>query len=761
MLRVLHWPLAGGLFGEGGHCSMSMRSLLASVGVACVAFSASAELEITEICARCQSKVPAQKDLGWVELHNNGTEAVNLANYKLLRTNRGKAPAPANISALCDRTVEPGAYTVVYTSEMFANGAAGTTVASYTYGNYGEIMVLPQKVNQKKYPMVQLYKVADDTLLQTVVVPVDLADNKSYTTQNGTRQILATPTPGAANNTTDAVAYGPNISSLYGVKKALDPWQPFPRAKVGEDYSVSFPVNPIDLSTSPDDAIQSVTLLYRVDTGTTIIAADEVPMSKTTSADKLLGDVYTATIPASAITTPGARVLFAAKITDGANRTFRSPSFKNPDDGYEWYGTIVEPTANQLSSTLQTLHLFVDANSKAQMDTDADKQDLTVVPYNARCGIYDSSKGFYYDNVRIDLRGNTSAGFAKKSHGLRFNKSQPLTCTDPVTGTKVTEIRKSSFTSEYADPSFLRQHLAFKLFNDYGSSAPFHYPVRLNLNGEFYQLAFHSERFTDELIEDCYGYDPLGYSYKNVGNFNDTTTNAGSIEKKTPDDDNEKDLAQLTTFIGKIAAAAQIGVDTDFAASPTYSAALTKVVVENFDLPAWINYLALARITHENDDVWANLSAYYDINGLGTWKPLAYDMNLSFGQYYNDVSGMSGITADDDAFKSHPFYGGYHVRVEALKTDKSRCCRAVEAVWQSAKFRRLYLRRLRTLMDEILKEPGTAKEATPFWQYASSITNAIVADAALDRAKTPIGSSCNKIWNWGNSAYGMTVADGM
>ncbi len=742
---------------------MSMRSLLASVVVACVAASASADLEITEICARCQSKVPAQKDLGWVELYNNGTEAVNLANYKLLRTNRGKAPAPANISALCDRTVEPGAYTVVYTSEMFANGAAATEVASYTYGNYGEIMVLPQKVNQKKYPMVQLYKAADDTLLQTVVVPVDLADNKSYTTQNGTRQILATPTPGAANNTTDAVAYGPNISSLYGVKKALDPWQAFPLAKVGEAYSVSFPVNPIDLSTSPDDAIQSVTLLYRVDTGTTIIAADEVPMSKTTSADKLLGDVYTATIPASAITTPGARVLFAAKITDGANRTFRSPSFKNPDDGYEWYGTIVEPTADQLSSTLQTLHLFVDANSKVQMDKDTDDQNLTVVPYNARCGIYDSSTGFYYDNVRIDLRGNTSASFAKKSHGLRFNKSQPLTCTDPVTGTKVTEIRKSSFTSEYADPSFLRQHLAFKLFNDYGSSAPFHYPVRLNRNGEFYQLAFHSERFTDELIEDCYGYDPLGYSYKNVGNFNGTTTNAGSIEKKTPDDDNEKDLAQLTTFIAKIADAAQIGVDTDFAASPTYSAALTKVVVENFDLPAWINYLALARITHENDDVWANLSAYYDINGLGTWKPLAYDMNLSFGQYYNDVSSMSGsgITADNDAFKSHPFYGGFHVRVEALKTDKSRCCRAVEAVWQSEKFRRLYLRRLRTLMDEILKEPGTAKEATPFWQYASSITNAIVADAALDRATTPIYNTCNKIWNWGSSTYKMTVADGM
>ena len=104
------------------------------------------------------------------------------------------------------------------------------------------------------------------------------------------------------------------------------------------------------------------------------------------------------------------------------------------------FGTMM-PAPTLESATLQTFHIFVEGNSVSQMDVDVDNQNLSLVPYNARCDVFDSSTGYYYDNVRIDLRGNTTASFSKKSHGLRFNKSQPLTCTDPVTGTKVKEIR--------------------------------------------------------------------------------------------------------------------------------------------------------------------------------------------------------------------------------------------------------------------------------------------------------------------------------
>ena len=122
------------------------------------------------------------------------------------------------------------------------------------------------------------------------------------------------------------------------------------------------------------------------------------------------------------------------------------------------------------------------------------------------------------------------------NRSLRFAKAHPLTMTDAVTGKTIEEIRKTSLISEFADPSFMRQMIAFWLWRKMGNHVPFDFPVRCNLNGEFYQLAFNSERFTDELIEDVYGLDKFGYGYKNVGTLKSGSgTTAGGIEKKTQD----------------------------------------------------------------------------------------------------------------------------------------------------------------------------------------------------------------------------------
>ena len=744
-----------------------------------VALTVSAEaLVISEVCARCQPKaVPACKDLGWIEFYNGTDAAVNLKDYKLLVLNRGKKiDAAKNILALADCEIAPGAYALVYTSEEFGNKKVAAV--EDTFAGRGTITVYPKKINQKKYPYVQLFKAGEegDELVQTVVVPVDLADEASYTTVPE-RKILATATPGAANVYGDGdVAYGPNISSLYGVKDAPDPWQAFPKAEVGQDYAVSFPVNPADMSEAEDDAIASVQLIYQIDFGGEVAGP---VMTKAEAMDKLNGWVYTGAIPGTAFTKPGQLVRFAARITDGLGRTWRSPSFCNPDDGYEWYGTIVTPgTAageGAESAKLQTFHLFADPdevadtpgvmNKTALMNLDADDEGYTTErhPHGARIGVYDSTTGLYYDHVRIDLRGHTSAGYVKKSHGLKFNKSQPLSCTDPVTGTVVEEIRKSSFISEFPDVSGIRQMFAFKIFNDNGSPAPFDYPVRLNLNGAFYQLAYHSERFTDELVEDCYGLDPLGYSYKNVGTF--AAGNVLKIEKKTPDDDHEEDLSVLNGFIATLQKVKGTSGTTTFPAdAPKYPEA-SKVVVRSFDLPAWLNYIALERITGERDGLCANTSAFYDVNGTDTWRPLAYDMNMSFGVYN---TGLWGEKVKDESLWSkqatglapthenlHPLSGGLHIGDDANW--------AVENIFQSAKFRRLYLRRLRTLMDKVLKAPGTALADTPAFQWAKDVADRIADDAAIDRALwmtdeyIPTGAAN---WVWGDRRTAWTVAEG-
>ena len=563
------------------------------------------------------------------------------------------------------------------------------------------------------------------------------------------RYIVETPTPLAANDLTGAIPYGPNAGPLYGVKHDLSDWSAFPQATNGQDYAVSLAVNP--LSDLPGDAILSVRLIYRADFGAEVTNA--TPMALGAYDAKGAGQLYTEAIPAAALPAAGHLLRWAAVVEDAEGRVWRTPSFRDPDNAYEYYGTIVEPTAEQVSADLQTFHLFVDsANHLAQMDVDGDRQNKSLVPYGARCGVYDGQTGLYYDNVRIDLRGNTSASWNKKSHGLRFNKSQPLACTDPFDGTDI-EVRKTSFIAEWPDPARIRQALSFKVLRMAGCLVPFDYPVRLQRNGEFYQLAFHSSRFTDELIEDGYGLDPKGYSYKNVGTFANKTY-AGGIEKKTPEDGNEGDLSVLNQFCSYISGSQVTDADN---ATGLDDATLTRKVVERFDLPAWFNYLAVTKITTETDDVWANLSAYYDVNGTGTWMPLAYDLNDSWGQYYQgDGIGKIGTLADADWFKSHPFYGGNRVRAhksdggEVFGNDRNN--RAFDVIWQNARFRRMYLRRLRTLMDEILKEPGTAKADTPFWVWAEAVSAAENADYRLDVMKWNHGTG-TPVWCWTQSAF--------
>lgn len=561
-----------------------------------------------------------------------------------------------------------------------------------------------------------------------------------------TRVILPTITPGAANNRTGEIAYGPNAGPLYGVKHKVSDWKAWEQAKVGADYPVTLALNPLD--DEPENAITSVSLAYRTDFGSIAF----VPMSKGGS-DASEGQRWTATIPGAAITQAGHILRWAAVVTDAAGNKWRTPSFCDPDNAYEWYGTLIEPPEGLLSEKLQTFHIFADKTAQDNMDKQYDSIAGSL-PYGARVQIYDSQTGFYYDNVRIDLRGNTTAKFYKKSHGIRFIKSQPLTCTNPFTGETIDGLRKVSFIAEYSDPSFIRQALAFRLFKDMGLNVPYSYPVRLNLNGEFFQMAFHSNRFSDELIEDYYGLDPLGYSYKSVGTLRGKTTGGGT-EKKTPDDGNEGDLSVLSAFYGTFADADKISESYAGDGMDSEIPAVTRTVVKKFDLPAWLNYLAAARITQECDDVWANLCAYYDVNGTDTWMPLGYDFNVSLGAIYLDDSDYKKRWPDNptmanvDNFKSHPFYGGNRVRCHRYNssTTINSGNRGFEAVWQSPKFRRLYLRRLRTVMDEQLKAPGTTKETTPFWNnYVVAYTNAIAADAVLDRKKWGYGNGTVIYW---------------
>ena len=738
---------------------------------------------------------------GWVEVENTSADKwADLADYRFIRTNRGKKTNIEEPGNLPSRLVPPHSRTIFYTSERYPNSdtpeesafqnvvAEDDRVKPVRYPEYGNIIVYGKKVNPKKSPFVRLYYMPDKAttnIVDTVIIPSDVPEGysiivgKTVEGQATQRWLCPTPTRGTENSATDGLTkLGPNVGPLYenketkkgkvtiGTKHEDSPNEfakPVPPATPGEDYEISFALNPVMSPTvangfRDEDAITSITLKYRRDLDDSTINTVPVELSTDSYDAKDWGHVYKVSIPADDLPAAGHLVQWKFEIADASGNNWTSPSFNNKDDGYEWYGTIVEPDKDtQMSATLPTWHMFASGNHLTQMDVDKDAQNKSLVPNYARIAIYDSSTSNYYDYVRIDLRGNTSAGFTKKGHGLRFAKAHPLTMTDIVSGKEIEGIRKTSLISEYADPSYMRQMIAFWLWNKMGNKVPFDFPVRCNLNGAFYQLAFNSERFTDELIEDVYKLDKYGYSYKNVGTLNEVDTTAGKIEKKTPDDENEADTSVLEA--GLINPLINHGAANSHSSGE--SAALTKFVVEKFNLPAWINYLASARITQEMDDVWANVCAYYDnaemkegVRGTDTWMPLGYDFNLSFGQFYiNDLTGnpLNGLSATNDWFKSHPLYGGWTVR--ASKNEGGTLMRGnngFEAIYQSPKFRRLYLRRLRTLMDQELKEPGTAEEYTPFMSKMREMADLMRADAALDKARWSNDDTDNAIDVWKN-----------
>lgn len=749
-----------------------LKSMMVSAAVLAGA-SAFAELRISEICPRPTALDPNGLESGWVELYNDGSAAVNLRDYELVRANRGKALKSAGRS-LASRTVAAHGYTVVYFSEEYPNA---TDESSKSYNEVivsNDVMVVPQKLSPKKFPLVALYKGKD--LVDKLIVPVDLPDNQSvapcgpmgaYAGSGDAKatvvkagsvrsMILPTLTKGAANNTSGAIPYGPGVGPLYGVKHDFTDLCATVPAKPGEPYTVTLAVNPV--TDAADDAIAGVKLVTRKwsvpasgsDSNREKApsqTAGEYAMTKDAYAEGQ-GQLWTVTIPASDVPEPGLLLQWAAVITESSGNSWRAPAFRNSEDGYEWYGTITEPGENQISKTLPTWHLYV---------TQGEYWKVNSNQSHYRCDIYDSSTSNYYNNVEIGARGNSTANTKncnKLSHTLAFLKCKPMKCENPFDGEKI-EVRKTSLLAELADPSRLRAYLSHLLRRWAGMDVSFCYPVRVQLNGFFYQLDFHNNRFKDEQFTDYFGYDPKGIAIKNVGTLGGNNM-AGGTQYELPEGD-QTAAKQAFQNSKRTGFRDMVGLSCPYTDKPVSGQDKEKLdayMAKSFDLPAWFNFLALGRLCQECDDSWANLCLYCDVRGTGTWRPMAYDLHQSWGAFFkfdNYGTGSFPWSSEDVKGKSHPLFGGRQV-LDTANNNRNWANRGFEAVWQNEKFRRLYVRRLRTVMDRFFMPPGTEPEDTPFWRdYALPLVEAMKAEDVIDRQRwldKYNGKIASALWIW-------------
>ena len=498
---------------------------------------------------------------------------------------------------------------------------------------------------------------------------------------------------------------------------------PTPRAPNGSGVAVLGPaiLDPSNTPNVPQDAddlkvtarivqtfypITNVVLRYRVmfDPEIELKMFDDGAHGDGAAAD----GVYGAIIPASA-STNSQMVRWFFRATDSHGNISRWPIFNDPANGAEYLGTMVD---YPVASKLPVIHLFAPPTvlgpGPTTGQTGADSQA------GARVSLF--FDGEFYDNVSMQLRGNTTSGYNKKSHRVEFNNEHAFR--HPGSRDR---IRHTSFEADYPDPTYMRQGLSYWLGNLIGSPSPFYYPVRLQLNGQFYQLANHNDVQDQEQLTSL-GYDPNGALYNAAGQVTPGRASTGGFEKKTRRWDNDNDYLALSTGISETNATLAIRATNFF---------------EMFDVPNAISYAVLGRWVHENDDVWANMSLYHDNDGDNQWRIVPFDMNLSWGAIYYEggvPSVIEGVQATNDIHKAHPLYGSQVT--PALNSANYN--RVYDVIFQVPKLREMFLRRMRTVMDTYVQPPGTHPLARVMENKARAWRDLIDEEAARDRAK----------WNW-------------
>jgi hypothetical protein len=289
----------------------------------------------------------------------------------------------------------------------------------------------------------------------------------------------------------------------------------------------------------------------------------------------------------------------------------------------------------------------------------------------------------FYDNVFIRLRGGYTTHGRKfefnDGHHFRFDPGIP----------RVDEI---NLNERGADPSYIRQVLGWETYFNAGQPGSLSFPMHVRRNGSFLAVRIFIEQPDRDLLRRN-GLDPDGALYKMYDDLqNGQIDGEGVHRKKTRLDENSGDLLALAG-----------GIDTRNPNRDTF-------LFDNVNIPAMINYWASSVIMHENDHTHKNYYAYRDTldpvnnpDGTNEWMFLPWDKDLTFGIN----NGIGGVIADQDwpgdiRSPSHPFFGCS----EHQKIDRQWNC-LIDALHDNPVTRQMYLRRLRTLMDDLLQPPGT------------------------------------------------------
>ena len=461
----------------------------------------------------------------------------------------------------------------------------------------------------------------------------------------------------------------------------------------------------------------TVNLTYVINFGTPVTIA---MLDDGLSGDGGAGDgVYGATIPAQPVST-----LIRYRID--ATAATRSMGFPRNDDTVTYTGGYIEDT-----SVITGLTLFHWLMAQADYDyivantADTALARPALLYYN----------GTVYD-VNVHARGATDdRGYAKKHWKFRFPRNHYFYA--PELGV-VIPADQFNLQSSWTDKSHLREHLAWRLFGDVGHPYSLTSEVRVQLNGQFYGLYTYMEQPDDDFLERN-GLDKDGGAYYEAypGDSSDcryfAKATLPSWYVKSRPKNTLNDFNDLYDFL--------------YGINQLTGDARRNFIFDNVDIPRMLNYWAAIIVMHENDSVAKNYYLYRDSAGTKRWFMTPWDKDLTWGRNWYSSGGVnndeiwanrdslpadhiSGTGAASLVSPSHPLFGEQeHEKSDHLWN------RLIDALFNETDIRNMYLRRLRTVMDEQLQPPGTPYEQLKLEEHIDDLVAVADTEAAMDLAK--------------------------
>ncbi|HTD65020.1 MAG TPA: lamin tail domain-containing protein [Candidatus Limnocylindria bacterium] len=436
--------------------------------------------------------------------------------------------------------------------------------------------------------------------------------------------------------------------------------------------------------------VGTVTLSYRI----MFMGTSVLPMlDDGAHGDGAAGDgTYGAYIP-SALSTNGQMRRWFITANDTGSRSTRYPSFLNSTNAPEYLGTIVHVAQ---TNGLPLLHLFIPDATLTTANNDSVVRYPVSIFYLGR----------FYDNCGINRHGQSSAGFPKKSYDIDFTAGNNFTWQEGQP-----TVDDVNLLTTYPDKAHMRNFLGY--YGTYqAADSPYHFVehVRVHHNGVFFG-DWHMVENGDTKFLERLGLDPNGALYKMYNTFTDPTDytiSSAEAEKKSRKQEGNADLVALFN-----------GVNTGTAAQKN------TFMWDNINVPEVVNTMAARVLTGDVDCCHKNYYFYRDTEGSGEWSALPWDIDLSFGRNW----GAAPTYWDDVMYPNNGLFVGNNNSFYGLVFNNGTGASG------SVQSQQMYLRRLRTLLDEVMQPTNTPPSELKYEKQIDELASKMIADATLDLKK--------------------------